>query len=119
MNLEQFWKLIEQTHAESSGLPERQFNLLVQALVQMSERDIIDFDCFFEILMGRAYTTDVMNAAYVVTSCGDDSFMDFRGWLIAQGKTIYENVLRNPDSLADIVTVEDRNQYCWESLAYT
>jgi hypothetical protein len=68
--------------------------------------------------MNRAYTSDVWNAAYMMTSCSDDSFTDFRGWLIAQGKTIFEETLRDPDSLSDVVVVENRDQYCWESLSY-
>lgn len=118
MNIEQFWQFIERTHAEAKGVPELQFELLIQALIELSEKDIKDCDRILRTLMNRAYTTDVWNAAYIITSCSDDSFMDFRGWLIAQGKTIYENVLHEPDSLADIVTVEDREQYCWEGLAY-
>ena len=31
--------------------------------------------------------------------CSDDGFMDFRAWLIAQGKDIYMAALENPDSL--------------------
>jgi hypothetical protein len=40
MNLNQFWQLIETTHAESEGIPPRQFDLLVQALVEMSVSEI-------------------------------------------------------------------------------
>ncbi|EKC76209.1 hypothetical protein LEA_04821 [human gut metagenome] len=34
--------------------------------------------------------------------CSDDGFIDFRAWLIAQGKEVYMNALRDPDTLADI-----------------
>jgi len=119
MNVKEFWQLIEKTHTESGALPERQFDLLVQALVEMSERDIMNYHRIFETLMNRVYTTDVWNAAYIIRSYGDDSFSDFRGWLIAQGKTVFENVLCDPDNLADFVPVEARDQCYWESLSYT
>ncbi len=118
MDVEQFWQLIERTHDESGGSPPHQFELLVQALVQMTEKEILAFDRIFETLMNRAYTTDVWNAAYTMTSCGDDSFTDFRGWLIAQGKAIYERTLHDPDSLADVVAFEDADQTTWESVSY-
>ncbi|MEO8391715.1 MAG: DUF4240 domain-containing protein [Chloroflexota bacterium] len=118
MKVEQFWQLIEQTHRESGAVPSSQSDLLIAALVQMDEAEIIAFNRIFETLINRAYTTDVWNAAYIMTSCGDDSFSDFRGWLIAQGKTIYENTLRNPDSLADVVAVDQVEQTTWESFSY-
>jgi len=31
--------------------------------------------------------------------CSDDGFEYFRCWLISQGKDVFENALRNPDSL--------------------
>lgn len=110
MNLEQFWQLIERTNIESEREPSRQYELLIKALVEMSVQDIIHYDRFHTTLMNRAYVTDVWNAACIVTHCGDDSFTDFRAWLIAQGKTNYERVLRDPDSLVDIVEVENRQR---------
>ena len=32
--------------------------------------------------------------------CSDDSFLDFRAWLIAQGKETYLEALRDPDTLS-------------------
>ena len=37
-------------------------------------------------------------------SVTDDSYLYFRCWLISQGKSVFEEVLRNPDSLASIDT---------------
>lgn len=47
--------------------------------------------------------------------CSDDRFIDFRSWLIAQGKEIYMAALENPDTLADV----ERYGNCeFESLNY-
>jgi len=32
----------------------------------------------------------------------DDSFLSFRSWLIGRGRALYERVLVDPDSLADV-----------------
>lgn len=47
--------------------------------------------------------------------CGDDGFLDFRLWLIAQGKEVYLAALKDPDSLVGIDPYED---CCFEGLAY-
>ena len=47
--------------------------------------------------------------------CSDDGFIDFRAWLIAQGREVYQAALKEPDSLAD---VEPYGNCCFESLTY-
>ena len=47
--------------------------------------------------------------------CSDDGFIDFRAWLISQGREVYLAALRDPDSLAD---VEAYSACCFESLSY-
>ena len=47
--------------------------------------------------------------------CSDDGFIDFRAWLIAQGKEVYLSALKDPDTLADI---EPYGNCCFESLSY-
>ena len=34
--------------------------------------------------------------------CSDDGFIDFRAWLIAQGREVYLAALADPDSLTDV-----------------
>ena len=49
------------------------------------------------------------------TGCSDDGFSDFRMWLIAQGKEVYLNALKDPDSLSGVTPYG----YCsFESLGY-
>ena len=47
--------------------------------------------------------------------CSDDRFIDFRSWLVAQGKTVYMAALENPDSLAE---VEQYGDCEFEMLSY-
>ena len=45
-------------------------------------------------------------AGFIINSgCSDDGFTDFRGWLIAQGKAIYESALDDPETLVDVASV--------------
>ena len=36
--------------------------------------------------------------------CSDDGFIDFRSWLIAQGKAVHDAAMASPESLAGHVT---------------
>jgi len=53
--------------------------------------------------MDRAYDHDLWGAAYLLNGgCSDDGFDYFRGWLIGQGQEVYENALRDPQSLRNV-----------------
>jgi len=47
--------------------------------------------------------------------CSDDGFIDFRAWLIAQGRDVYLSALADPDSLAGVIPYGD---CCFETLSY-
>jgi len=53
--------------------------------------------------MIKSYTRDLWAAAYIINGgCSDDDFECFRAWLIAQGTEAFHEVLRNPETLADL-----------------
>ena len=37
--------------------------------------------------------------------CSDDGFDYFRGWLIVQGREVFEHVVADPDTLADLPVI--------------
>ena len=64
-----------------------------------------------------AYKYGLWTAAGIMmeAGCSDDSFSDFRMWLIAQGKEVYLNALKDPDSLSGVTLYG----YCsFEALGY-
>jgi Protein of unknown function (DUF4240) len=55
--------------------------------------------------MTNAYRWDLWGAAYVIGGgCSDDGFIDFRSWLVAQGPKIYGDALKDPETLAKVVS---------------
>ena len=119
MDVEQFWKLIEKTHQNSQGAPQKQADLLVDELVKLSEADILSYQSILDDLTNKAYIAELWDVAFILASgwgCSDDGFLDFRGWLIAQGKDVYEKALSDPESLVDIVEFGQETQ--WEVLLY-
>ena len=74
------------------------------------------FDNRFRKHRGEAYKWELWGAAYIMNGgCSDDCFMDFRGWLIGQGKEVYFNALSNPETLT---TVDHDMDNDWEGLSY-
>ena len=119
MTQEEFWQLIDKTRDESGDNPTKQAELLTKALTAMPVEDILDYQRLQDKLEDLTFRTDVWDVAYIMgEGCGDDGFKDFRAWLIGQGKTVFENALKNPDSLANVAAVETRYETQAEDLLY-
>ena len=60
--------------------------------------------------MDRAYRQELWGAAYLINGgCSDDGFVYFLGWLIAQGRDVYQAALPDPDSLVSHPSVASLN----------
>jgi hypothetical protein len=93
----QFWELIEHTHRISNGEPENQAKLLIAKLTELSEKEILSYQVILDDLMDEAYIVELGEMAYNIDAgCRDDGFMDFRAWLIGQGKHGFEQPLPMP-----------------------
>jgi len=95
-----FWDIIET--ARASAGPDRPFHeSLTDHLATLSEDDILEYHERFEKMHDALYRYDLWAAAYLIRGgCSDDSFIDFRAGLIAQGRDWYEQAMTSPDSLA-------------------
>ncbi len=104
MDRKQFWELIEHTHRISNGDPENQAKLLIAKLTELSEKEIVSYQDILDDLMDEAYIAELWEMAYIIDAgCSDDGFMDFRAWLIGQGKHVFETAQTNAESLIDVV----------------
>ncbi|NQU23254.1 MAG: DUF4240 domain-containing protein [Candidatus Nealsonbacteria bacterium] len=105
---DEFWWLIEITREQSHGSQERQLLALRKALRDRTPDEIEAFQWHFMRLRYKACTWDLWGVVYVINGgCGDDSFLDFRYWLISRGKTIYESCLKDPQRLAEVPNVKN------------
>ncbi|SPH18530.1 hypothetical protein DEA8626_02069 [Defluviimonas aquaemixtae] len=91
-----FWELID-TGLGIETLGER-LDLLPERLAQFKPSAIRAFDKILREMDARAYRTDVWALAYLLQGgCSDDAFDAFRGWLILQGRAVFEATLADPD----------------------
>jgi hypothetical protein len=104
MNTQDFWDLIDKTRSASAGNSDKQAELLVGELAKLSEVEILGYQEILDDLQDEAYIAELWEVAYILEmGCGDDGFMDFRAWLIGQGKDVFDKALADPESLVDLV----------------
>jgi hypothetical protein len=105
-----FWGLVESTRDEVGDPVERADDIaaaLVNRLAGLSPDDLVGFEQQILALFLESHRWDLWGAAYLVNGgCSDDGFDYFRGWLIAQGREVWDSVLEDPDSLADVLRPE-------------
>jgi hypothetical protein len=102
MTRDEFWGIIEEAR-RSAGKSSEIAGRLEGRLSQLPEAEIVDFGSHFGECQRTSYDARLWLAASVILGgCGDDSFWDFRGWLIAQGRKVFEAALADPDSLAEL-----------------
>jgi hypothetical protein len=69
----------------------------------MSPAEIETFARDQDDLLRTSYRWDLWGAAFVINGgCSDDGFDYFRGWLLLQGREVWNAALRDPESLAEI-----------------
>jgi hypothetical protein len=116
MNADKFWEIIETSRVKSNGDYEKQQYELENELLKLSSNEILEFDNKFRALRGQIYNWDFWAAAYIINGgCSDDCFSDFRGWLIGQGKHIYESAISDIETL---INLNETNNGDWEGLSY-
>jgi Protein of unknown function (DUF4240) len=100
MSTDEFWRLIDTTKVSKR---EVQLRKLTAQLKKLSRKELIAFHRKFIELQVAAFTWDLWFVAWLFKGqmLSDDSFSDFRNWLISRGKDVYERGLRDPDSLLD------------------
>ncbi len=119
MNIDEFWQLIDKTRIESGDNPTQQARLLEDALAKMPVEEIIEFQNIRNLLQNQAFQKSLQNAAHIIgEGCGEDGFMDFRTWLIGQGRELFEKAIQNPETLADAVSLDERHDTQAEDLLY-
>lgn len=96
-----FWKIIENAHTSKDQTEDEYLDTLQAALVKLGPENIVRFKEIMDEYESLAYVPGLWEAAGVIKGgCSDDGFIDFRAWLMAQGKETYLKALADPDSLA-------------------
>ncbi|MCA9608465.1 MAG: DUF4240 domain-containing protein [Myxococcales bacterium] len=99
MDADAFWGLIEEARA---SMPGDVVSGLHALLAQRSAEEIESFQGWLDAYFHAASRRELWAAAsYIQRGCSDDGFDYFRGWLIAEGRSVFEAAMRDPGTLAD------------------
>jgi hypothetical protein len=109
VDAQQWWELIE---AARRQVPDPADGRAVAArvatlLAVRPPGEILAADQVLWGLLVDSYRNLLWAAAYMIGGgCSDDGFDYFRGWLIAQGREVYERIVADPDALADLPVIQ-------------
>ena len=117
INQDSFWDLIHEAKNACGQDMDAMLAYLKDRLVSMGPTQAQNFHDIIHAYEHLADKFDLWDAAGIMKEygCSDDGFIDFRAWLIAQGREVYFAALADPDSLADVVPYGD---CCFEQLSY-
>lgn len=105
MDTQQFWELIEDARRQVPD-PTDGEAVAAQAAAVLAgypREEIVAAGQALRQLMADSYQSPLWAAAYLINGgCSDDGFDDFRGWLIVQGREVFERIVADPDALADL-----------------
>ena len=106
MTSTEFWQVIEQGKAsvqktiETPAWLEAHLKDQPQSYIAAFEEQLHERFC-------ESYDARLWAAAILMMGiCGDDKFGDFRGWLVAQGRHVFDAALENPDVLTALENID-------------
>ncbi|MEP7763450.1 DUF4240 domain-containing protein [Sanguibacter sp. 25GB23B1] len=105
MDIDTYWTLVEQARERATETDaEAVAAALTEILVERGAPAARGAHSAYSALAAQAYGWPLWGAAYTINGgCSDDGFEYFIGWLVAQGREVFERAVADPDSLADVV----------------
>jgi hypothetical protein len=106
MRTDDFWAVIARATADRPSSPGEVAKRAVEQLAALDPEQIVAWDRHLGKVMTASFKEDLWAAAYLINGgCSDEGFDGFRGWLIAHGRDVVAQAVRDPDSLADLPAV--------------
>jgi hypothetical protein len=111
MDHDQFWTLVETSRLGGDDCQQHTERLTV-ALRALPPSEIKAFDTIRWQLLAELYRWDLWGvSSLLIGTDSEDGFEYFRGWLLGQGRTVFEAAVRDPDSLAEHPSVQALAQH--------
>lgn len=108
MDIRQFWRLIEDARGQVPDPtdPEAVADRASALLAEQPRERIVAAQQVLWDLVAASCRAPLWAAAYLINGgCSDDGFDYFRGWLITQGREVFDRAVADPDSLAGLPAV--------------
>ena len=120
MNKEMFWQLIDESKEACKDNIKGMAKYLEERLASLSPDEAKLFCGIYDTYHKAANKEGIISIAHLMNHemLTDDGFTDFRNWLIAQGKEIYIETMKNPEILAEKAGEPIEGWYEFELLGY-
>lgn len=101
MSEHEFWSLVERTADPQD--PPGQAARLTEELSRLTAEQVLGFDLRFSRFHRACGLGSLWCAAYVMLgACSEEDFDHFRSGLIGRGRAVFEDALRDPDTLVEL-----------------
>jgi len=94
-----FWSMISDAMAATHGNLDAFEKTLTKDLTQRTHQEIREFSRQFCELLEETCNWDVYGAATAIGCGSEDGFLDFRRWIVFQGRRQFVRILADPDYL--------------------
>ncbi|GAB2906839.1 DUF4240 domain-containing protein [Streptomyces heilongjiangensis] len=107
MDVNEFWSIVDEARrtAPAPEEPDGAEDVAERAAALLAARPAAEIVAAQQILwdlLSTSYRAPLWAAAYTINGgCSDDGFDYFRGWLVLQGREVFERAVADPDSLAE------------------
>ena len=120
MNKDRFWEINEKVRNRCKDDAEKMVDALQEELEKHPIKDVQRFSSIFNTYHHIAYKEGLFSIGsmmnhYMMT---DDGFIDFRYWLISQGKETYMNAMKDPMALCNAEIKPIGDWYKFETFGY-
>ena len=107
-----FWKIVKAARKDAATDDEIRDGL-IRELEALSTDDVIRFGKRYNIFVGQeSFTNKLWNAIYLINGgVGDDSFLDFRDYLVMRGEDEFKRIVNDPETLLDSNMKNSRWQF--------
>jgi hypothetical protein len=111
--------LIESARRDARNDDEAFLARLYTALAELEPEEVLGFRDALATTLERANSFLLRGAAFVINAeRSEDGFEQFRGWLVARGREVFERALEDPESLAELVPESPEFEALMEELLY-
>lgn len=120
MNKDIFWKMIDIARTQCGDDYDNMERVLIEQLSNMSPQDIVEYYCISNEYLCLLNREGIYKVGCELNKFGlsDDSFIDFRGWIIGQGKEVYMQAMKEPESIVQLELKPRDGYYLWETFNY-
>ena len=78
-------------------------------LLKLDVEQVRQFAEIFQQKLNQSYTWELWAIAYMAFGgCSDDGFECFRGWLISEGKVVFDKMVQNPEIIVELGIAPDQ-----------